>query len=123
MPANNSRVMSDELLKMFNDKYAIVYNPQTNELIVSLKKWKRSTTHDADKPFFINSRVNPKRKVCFSFDIVSMFKDFQQNDKLKHISLFDMQNAANKLRVMYQRVSKEKVIELCVKGFAGIKRI
>lgn len=123
MPANNSRVMSDELLKQFNDKYSVVYNPQTNELIVSLKKRKRSTSHDAERPLFISSRSKPKRKVCFSADVVLMFKEFQQDDKLKHISIFDMQNAANKLRVMYQRVSKEKVIELCIKGFAGIKRI
>ena len=123
MPANNARVMSDELLKAFNDKYSVVYNPRTNELVVSLKKWKRSTSHDAEQPFFINSRSNPKRKVCFSSEVVSMFKVFQQDDKLKHISIFDMQNAANKLRVMYQRVTKEKVIELCTKGFSGIKRI
>lgn len=123
MPANNSKVMSDEILEALNNKYSIVYNAENNTLIVSLKTWKRSTVHNADDFFHINSKVNPKRRVIFSKTAIDIFKELQQNDKTKHITLFDVQNAANKLKVMYQKVTQQKVVELCMKGFDGIKRI
>lgn len=123
MPANNCRVLSDELLAQLNDKYSVVYNPDDNTLVVSLKKMRRTTVHNADGWFHINSKVKPKKKIVFSREVIEIFKELQQDAKTKYITIFDAQNAANKLRVMYQKITKQKIIELCMKGFDGIKRI
>lgn len=123
MPANNSRVLSDDMLEQLKNKYSIVYNVENNTLTVSLKTWNRSTVHDADAFFHINSKSKPKRKVVFGALAIDIFKELQQDDKTKHITLFDVQNAVNKLKVMYQKITKQKVVELCMKGFDGIKRI
>lgn len=123
MPANNSKVLSDKVLAQLNDKYSIVYNANDNTLVVSLKSWNRSTVHDASKWFHINSKVKPKKKIVFSREVIEIFKELQLDTKTKHITLFDAQNAANKLKVMYQKITKQKIIELCMKGFDGIKRI
>lgn len=123
MPANNCKIMTDAMLKQFNDKYSIVYKAETDQFIVSLKSWNRSSIHDASEKFSINSKKNPKRKIVFASVAIDIFKELQSDDKTKHISIFDVQNAVNKLKVMYQKITKQKILELCMKGFSGIKKI
>lgn len=121
MPANNSKIMSDILLKQIKSKYIISYDSAENVVKVALSTCKRVTKHQPGA-FIINSK-KPKRKFCFSESVVLMWIEFQQDDKTKDISLFDVQNASTALRVMYQKVTKQNVIKLIKEKFDGITKI
>ena len=123
MPANNSKVMSDTLLNEIKAKYQVKYVKETNDLIVSLSTCCRKTSHKADRPFHINSKSKPKRKICFCQTVIDLFVDFQSNEKTSNITIFDVQNAVNSLRVMYQKITKQNVINFIKSKFNGIKKI
>lgn len=123
MPANNSKIMSDSTLAMMKNKYKVEYDKEKNEMIVSLSTCARKTRHTAKQSFHINSKVNPKRKVCFSIPIINIFIECQNDPKTKDITIFDIQNAATSLKVMYQRVTKQSVVNFVNKKFDGIKKI
>lgn len=121
MPANNSKIMGEVLLKQIKAKYLISYDAESNVINVSLSTCKRVTKHDVGA-FIINSK-KPKRKFCFSESVVKMWVELQQDDKTKDITLFDVQNATTALRVMYQKVTKQNVVKLIKEKFDGITKI
>lgn len=122
MPANNIKIMGDTLLEKIKAKYRVSYDEQTNSILVGLTTCKRITSHSADEGFHINSK-KPKRKICFSKDVIALFIECQKEDKTKDITIFDIQNAAISLKVMYQKVTLKSVVDFIRKKFEGIKKI
>ena len=122
MPANNSRVLSRQQLKQFNDKYKVTYDADTNSIIVNIASTARTTRHDADKPFHINAKCL-KRKVCFDMTIIEIWKELTQDKKTANITIFDVKNAVTTLKVMYQPITKQKILELYKHNFEGIKKV
>lgn len=122
MPANNIRAFTNDELKALNDKYKISYIEKQRLILVENASCKRKTFHSIGS-FGINSKNNPKRKVVFSDYVVKLWIDFQADERLKSRTLFDVQNAYAKLRLMYQPTTKQKIIELLTKGFFGIKKL
>lgn len=123
MPANNSKVMSDTLLNELKAKYKVDYDKDSNALIVSISTCCRKTSHQANMPFHINSKSKPKRKICFGQTVIDLFVEFQSDEKTSNITIFDVQNAVNSLRVMYQKITKQNVINFIKSKFNGIKKI
>lgn len=123
MPANNIKAFTDDELQQLNDKYKVTYSPHANTILVELSTCKRKTTHTAGQPFAIRSKQNPRRKIGFGISVVTMWQEFQDDERMKKYTIFDVQNAFTKLKLMYQPTTKQKVIELLTKGFFGIKRI
>lgn len=122
MPANNSKLMSDILLKKIKDKYVVEYDAEQDEIVVGLTTCKRKTIHSRKEPFHINSK-KPKRKICFSMTVIDLFIDFQSEESTKDITIFDVQNAVIELKIMYQKITKISVLNLIRKKFEGIKKI
>lgn len=123
MPANNARAMSKDELHALNDKYKISYQSDKELILVELSTCARKTFHWAGKSFSLNSKQNPKRKIVFSETVVKMWQKFQLDDRHKMHTIFDVQNAVVMLKLMYQPVTEQKVIELLRKGFDGIKKL
>lgn len=123
MPANNSKIMSQMVLEKIKKKYIVEYDESQNLILVKLSSCKRVTAHQPDLPFHINSKKEPKRKVCFNTVVIKMWIDLQKDDKTKDISIFDVQNAATELKVMYQRITQKNVLNLIRHKFEGIKKI
>lgn len=122
MPANNSKIINSELLQKLNMKYRIMYDKEKDIILVTLSTCKRITVHDANKPFHINAKKYG-RKICFNMTVIDIWKDIIQNKKTSHITLFDVQNAATMLKVMYQPITKDKIVNLLKNKFTGIKKI
>lgn len=122
MPANNSKIMSQQMLQKLNMKYVIKYDSEKDKIVVSLSTCKRVTIHDADKPFHINAKKY-RRKVCFNMTVIEIWKELSQEKKYSYATIFDVQNAATTLKVMYQPITKQKIIELLKHKFDGIKKV
>lgn len=122
MAGNNSKVMSSVLLKKFNNTYTVTYDSENNNIVVGLTTCKRITVHDASKPFHINAKKF-HRKVCFDTFIIELWKELQLEDSTKDITIFDVKNSVTIMKVTYQKITKQKVIELVRKGFNQIKKL
>lgn len=122
MPANNSKVMSQPLLQKLNMKYIIKYDKDNDAIVVSLSTCKRVTIHDANRPFHINAKKY-KRKICFNMTVIDIWKELSEEKKYSIYTIFDVQNAATTLKVMYQPITKQKIIELLKHKFEGIKKV
>ena len=122
MPANNYRVLSQNILSKLNSKYIIKYDKDANNIVVSLSTCRRVTVHDANKPFHINAK-SLKKKVCFNMTVIDIWKELSQERKYSIYTIFDVQNAANLLKVMYQPITKQKIIEQLKHKFEGIKKV
>lgn len=122
MPANNSKVMSQQMLHKLNSKYVIKFDKESDTIVVALSTCKRETVHDANKPFHINAKTF-KRKVCFNMTVIDIWKELSQEKKTSMYTIFDVQNAATLLKVMYQPVTKQKILEQLKHKFEGIKRV
>lgn len=122
MPANNSKIISPQLLQKLNLKYNVSYDKDNDRIIVALSTCKRVTIHDANKPFHINAKKY-NRKICFNMTVIDIWKQITQNKSTAYYSIFDVQNAATMLKVMYQPVTKDKILALLKQKFNGIKKI
>lgn len=122
MPDNNRKVIYESLISKLNDTYKFSYDKTDNTIIVSLATCKRITKHDANKAFLLNAKKF-KKKFVFSIIDINIFKAFQENKRLSKFSLFDIHNAINKLKSMYQIVDTNSVADILLSDFNGIKRI
>lgn len=122
MPDNNRKVLSDEVIARLNTLYTFTYNPEKNVIVTSLSTCRRVTEHDADKSFIVISKWLG-RKVTFSLDSITIWKEFQADKRLSTYSLFDVHNTVNKLKVMYQKPTAKKVADMLKEQFSGIRHI
>lgn len=122
MPDNHRKVLSEGILLKFESMYNIVLNEDANTIDVCIAYSKRITPHKADEKFSINCK-SLKRKITFSLDVIDIWKNLQKDKRYKHYSLFRVNNAANKLKAMYQTVDVNNVLHMLKIEFNGIKRI
>lgn len=122
MPDNNRKVLSSSILCRLNAIYQFTYDKENNVITTTLSTCKRTTTHDANKAFLINSK-HLRKKITFTIDEIEMWKSFQSDKKLAKFSLFDIHNTVNKLRVMYQEPDRNSVAKMLQNDFCGIKKI
>ena len=122
MPDNNRKVLSEGTLLKFESIYDFVFDKETNEIITCITYSERKTAHNANEKFSINCK-SLKRKVTFSIDAINIWKDFQDDKKTAHYSLFRVNNTINKLKAMYQEPNKKNVLHMLKIEFNGIKRI
>ena len=122
MPDNNRKILTKKILDELNQKYVITYNEATTEINVGFRTSKRVTIHSSNAPFFILNKTL-KKKVVFSLDAINIWKDFQKDSKMSKYTLFDVNNAVNKLKIMYLPAESWRVKEVLENDFSGIKRI
>lgn len=121
MPANNSKVMSSKILRQLNEKYIVKYDDVEDKIVVTLSTCKRITVHDSNKPFHINAKKI--RKVCFNMTVIDIWKELTKEKKYALYTIFDVQNAATLLKVLYQPITKQKILEQLKHKFEGIKKV
>lgn len=108
MPDNNRKVISNYIMDRLNAIYNFSYDKQTDKIMVSLTTSSRVTVHDGNKPFSINA-VRLDQKVTFHENEIKIWKELQSDPQFSKYSLFDVHNAVNKLRIMYQESDTKTV--------------
>lgn len=122
MPDNNRKVLSDAEIARLNTLYTFVYDAERNVITTQLSTCKRTTEHNADKPFIVISKWLGK-KVSFSIDSINIWKELQATKSTAKYTLLDVHNTVNKLKLMYQKPDAKRVLDMLKKQFSGIKRI
>lgn len=122
MPDNNRKTIDGVTLSKLNAMYYFEYDAKNDVIITKLSTCKRTTVHDASQSFHINAK-RIGRKVVFSTTAINIWKSFCVDGKLNRYSLFDIQNAVNKLKIMYQEPTRKSVLNLLLSDFHGITRL
>ena len=122
MPDNNRKVLSERMIIALEQMYSFDYDETTNEIITKLSTCKKQTRHSLDKAFPLNVK-SLRKKIVFSAEVLQMWKDFRTDKKLSKFSLFAVNNAIAKLKVMYQKQDKEHVAKLLLTDFNGIRKL
>lgn len=113
---NHIKLLDEEKLNILKNKY--LFDIEGNYILVKFNDLKRVTKHPITRPFHINAKGI--RKVCFSMTAINIWKElFKEN----LISLFEVQQAVNKLIITYQKVTKENVVKILSGEDIKIKRI
>lgn len=119
---NNAKVLSSALLQKFKDKYIITYVPEDDTVQVTCTDCARLTVHKASDGFSINAKKF-NRKISFDKRSIEIWKELLQDDKMKDITIFDVHNALVILKAMYQKPTKERIVEIARCGFNGVKKL
>jgi hypothetical protein len=98
--AGNTRVLTLDELKYFNDRYTFSY--MDNYLLVHCSVLNKRTFHDMSKGFSLKS---PVRKITISKDAMKIWKD----NYAEEYSLIEVQNAINTLMITYQDVNPSQL--------------
>lgn len=122
MPDNHRKALSDIAVQKLDNIYYFEYDKERNIITTRLTTCKKATEHDASKPFHINAK-KLGRKVVFSMDAINIWKGFQNDKKLCKFTLFQVNNAVNKLKIMYQIPDRYNVSEMLKTQFSGIKHV
>lgn len=123
MPENHSKLIPIHVLEALKIKYKVVYDIEQQAIFVKMANSNRSTRHDIDKPFHINSKSEPKRKVCFNLATINAWLEIASDPKNSKYTIFDVQNARIALKSMYQSLSVASILAYMKAGFTGIKRV
>ena len=123
MPENNSRLIPREVLNALKTKYKVVYEPEKQGIYVLMANGNRATRHELNEPFHINSKSNPKRKVCFNLTTINAWLEITKDPKNQRFTIFDVQNARIALKAMYQSQDTASILTYLKSNFVGIKRI
>lgn len=118
---NNAKVLSSTTLKKFKSKYVVTFDKANDVIVVGIADSARTTSHNANESFHINSKKF-HRKICFGLDSIRLWKELQEDDSTKDVTIFDVHNAIVMLKAMYQRPDKNKIVEIARNGFDGVKR-
>lgn len=98
MPANNIHVLKDEEVEMLNGLFS--YEVKDDHLLQTPVSFKRTTAYSINSSFSVRYKyLNKNRKVKIQAYTI---KVWLENFKDKY-TLFDVQNAINKLLVTYQK--------------------
>ena len=110
MPARNIKVMSQDELDYLNS----IYTFDIEEDIIGVLCKGRLTFHNKNGPFTILTAV---RKITISIEAINYW--IEQKDKTGY-SLFDIQNTMNLLKVIYQEVNFDSVMNYLKNGINTI---
>lgn len=118
MTRNNVKLLTKNELLRLNSQYIITYDD--NNIIVGNRHYNRTTLHDRNKSFFINSKV---RKITLTTSAIEIWIKLQEEKEFKDYTLFDVQNAVNMLYVMYQPCELKEVKKVLTKESLRINDI
>lgn len=102
MPDNHRIALTDQLVRELEDHYYFVYDEDTDEVITKTKFSSKETRHSAQHTFSVNAKKYGK-KVTFNKEVLDLWKNFRTNKTLSTYSLFAVNNAYSKLKIMYQQ--------------------
>ena len=114
MPARNIKVLSQDELDYLNSIYQFEYD---DDMVAVMCKG-RISIHDANKKFTISTPIS---KITLTLDAIEYWK--KQIHNYVSYSLFDIQNTMNLLKVIYQEVNYENVINYLRNDIKQIKTI
>lgn len=115
MPRNNIKVLTVDQLANLNERYK--FKIEDGKIVVYFDAYNRSTSHDIDKPFFINAK-KIRRKMNFTVEAINMWRSFVAKEY--SWTLIDVQNAVNALNITYQPIS-ENSVELLLKKTRNLR--
>lgn len=120
---NNIKILTERLREQLNLKFR--FELKDDKILVGTSTNRRITAHDANKPFHINSRENPKRKMIFSIDAINIWKRYLLTDEAKDKeichTLIDIQNAVNMLTITFQNITYDNVMSVLKRESQKIK--
>ena len=116
MKRNNTKLLTEEQKRFINDKYMFKFEEDKIVVISGIRC--RHTYHDSNKPFILN--VKGIRVIHFTMDAIQIWKDLYKDYPF---TLIDVQQAANKLILTYQKVTKEAVLKILKGNDVKIKNI
>lgn len=105
MKTYNIKLLSDEELKAFKNKYKI--SLLNNKIMVECTNFNRPTLHVRDKTFFLFANG---RKINITPNIIELWIEYFQN-----YHLVEIQNYANMLYLMYQNPTTEDIEKIIKK--------
>lgn len=109
--SNNAKLLLPEEYKWYKEKYTFeLYGD--NQVAVGIVGYNRLTLHPIDQKFFINGLIDkkPYRKITFTPDAMGIWKELIKDGK--DLNLVDVQQAVSKLRVTFQNITKENVLNI-----------
>lgn len=101
MPRSNIKLLTKDERQYLNENYIFVVKDDL--LLVKVKDFARTTSHDINHNFFIKSKV---RKLTIITDAMKMWIKYFIDSKW---TLIDVQNAVNSLIISYQEINFENV--------------
>lgn len=101
----NIKILEDEDLRKLKEIYSFKYVKEINSVMVIISNYSKQTAHDISKDFIINAKKFGK-KLTISKEAIK----FWLNNT--NYNLLDIQNAINRLNLMYQKVTYEKIKEI-----------
>lgn len=122
MPDNNRKILSNYNLTMLELNSYFTYDPVRNVIITNFYNLQKTTEHPANKGFIMFSKKLGK-KITFGIEAINIWIKFQSDENLSKYSLYTVNNAVNKLRIMYQPINESKVIDMLKSEFNGIQTI
>lgn len=118
---NNAKVLSSSMLRKFKEKYIVTYVPDDDTIRVTCTDCARLTVHNASDGFSINAKKF-HRKISFGKKSIETWKELLQDEQTKDVTIFDVHNALVILKAMYQKPTKERIVEIAKHGYNGVKR-
>lgn len=106
MPRNHIKLLTTDQLEILNADYYFELDDAEKNVIVKLYNYERKTAHPIGKGFSINSRI---RKISFSPEAIDIWVQMYKKDCHMSTTLFDVQQAANRLSILYQEINIESV--------------
>ena len=116
---SNIKVLSDRDVQTLEDKFDIVANEELNLLLVSLKKYNKTTAHKLDETVSLN--VLGLRRITFSPKMIKLWIEMIKDGN--NISLFKVHQLVATLLSTYQDVTLENLKTLVTKNTTRIKEI
>lgn len=113
MPARNIKALTREELEFLNNMYFITI--EGNDIVVSTKVSK--TLHNKNELFTLKT---PIRKMSFTKEGIDMWSKYFKD---QYYTLIDVQNMVNVLKITYQDVTPENVLNKLENGIQRIKTI
>lgn len=117
MARNNVKLLTDNQLAHFNKRYHFTIDG--NDIVVKIDDYERVTRHPIDKAFSINAKKI--RKICFSKQAIDLWIELQKMKKTW--TLVDVQQAVNKLYIMYQPINVDSVRDALSKPTQKIRKV
>ena len=106
MPRNHIKLLTVDQLETLNATYFFELDDDEKNIVVKLYSYDRQTLHPLDQGFSINSKI---RKISFSTEAIEIWSIMYKENPSMSTTLFDVQQAVNRLSILYQIPEVENV--------------
>ena len=119
MPRNAIKLLTANQLNEFNNKYYSEITDDKKYIRIDNRHYSKSTLHDVNESFRINSRI---RNIVITSEMIKIFSEMQGIYRFKNYSIFDIMQAVNILYLTYQNIT-QKNVERILLGDIKIKSL